>query len=202
LLETINLLALTLPFICAGAAYTKLRERAISKALAAVVATGILAMVFVGYSFVYRYFGFPPWMRWLVYSYHSEPLPGRPEVGIDTKLDADWTIVGMNYEWMVLVAKPHLQIGSRPEAYMRWEFTEPQKSDDGNLYLSQVQWVELDCKNGSWNPLVITSYAANNLSGAEVDNLYGDREHPLWDTPESTSIFGAAVRAACHLFEK
>lgn len=200
MLETINWLALTVPFIAAGAAYTTLQEKAVSKALAAVVAVGILVTVFVGYSFMYRSLGFPLWMRWFAPTAHAEPLPGRPEVNVNTKLDADWTIVGMNYDWMVLVAKAHIQIGSLPEAYMRWEFAKPQKSDDGTAYLSEVQWVELECKKGSWNPLVVTSYAANNLSGAEVHSSRGDRENPLWDTPEPTSIFGAAVRTACQLF--
>jgi hypothetical protein len=85
---------------------------------------------------------------------------------------------------------------------MRWEFAKSQETDDGKAYLSQVQWVELECKKGSWNPLVITSYASNNLSGAEVYNGRGDRENPLWDTPESTSILGAAVRTGCQLFER
>ena len=151
---------------------------------------------------MYHSIGFPLWMRWFSAAAHAEPLPGRPEMNIDTKLDADWTIVGMNYDWMVLVAKAHLQIGSHPEAYMGWEFAKSQETDDGKAYLPQVQWVELECKKGSWNPLVITSYASNNLSGAEVYNGRGDRENPLWDTPESTSILGAAVRTACQLFER
>lgn len=65
MLETVNFLALTVPFIAAGAAYTTLRERSVAKVLASIVAIGILAAVFVGYSFMYRYLGFPLWMRWL-----------------------------------------------------------------------------------------------------------------------------------------
>jgi hypothetical protein len=202
MLETINWLSLTLPFIAAVGAYTKLQEKAVPMVLAAVAAAGILVAIFIGYAFMYHSIGFPLWMRWFSAAAHAEPLPGRPEMNIDTKLDADWTIVGMNYDWMVLVAKAHLQIGSHPEAYMRWEFAKSQETDDGKAYLSQVQWVELECKKGSWNPLVITSYASNNLSGAEVYNGRGDRENPLWDTPESTSILGAAVRTACQLFER
>jgi hypothetical protein len=30
----------------------------------------------------------------------------------------------------------------------------------------------------------------------------GDRKNPLWDTPDPTSILGAAVRKACELFGK
>jgi hypothetical protein len=202
MLATINWLALTVPFIAAGAAYGTLQQKAVSRALAAIVAVGILTAVFAGYSLMHRSFGFPLWMGWFAPAAHVEPLPGRPEVSINTKLDADWSIVGMNYDWMVLVAKSHLQIGSLPEAYMRWEFARLQKSDNGKTYLSEVKMVELDCKAGRWNPLVVTSYAGNNLSGAEVYIGRGDRKNPLWDTPDPASIFGAAVRKACELFGK
>lgn len=63
MLETINWLALTVPFIAAGVVYTTLQEKAVPKALAAVAAVGILVAVFVGYSFMYRSLGFPLWMR-------------------------------------------------------------------------------------------------------------------------------------------
>jgi hypothetical protein len=170
MLETINWLSLTLPFIAAVGAYTKLQEKAVPIVLAAVAAAGVLVAIFFGYAFMYHSIGFPLWMRWFSAA-DAEPLPGRPEININTKLDADWTIVGMNYDWMVLVAKAHLQIGSHPEAYMRWEFAKSQETDDGKAYSSQVQWVELECKKGSWNPLVITSYASNNLSGAECTTV-------------------------------
>jgi hypothetical protein len=138
----------------------------VAKVLAGIVALGILAAVFVGHSFMYRHLGFPLWLRWLAAAAHAEPLPGRPEVRINTKLDADWTIVGMNYDWMLLVAKLHFPSGSAPEIHMRWEYTEPRKDEGGKPYLSEVQIVELDCKATRMNVPVITSYAANNLSGA------------------------------------
>jgi hypothetical protein len=49
MLETINWLALTVPFIVAGAAYTTLQEKSVSKALAATIACCILAAVFGGF---------------------------------------------------------------------------------------------------------------------------------------------------------
>ena len=202
MLETINWLALTVPFIAAGAAYTTLHEKRWPKVLVGIVALAILSAVFVGYSFMYRSLGFPLWMRWLAPAAYAEPLPGRPEVQINTKLNADWTIVGMNYDWMVLVAKAHLQIGKYPEAFMRWEHAKPQKNGDGKLYLSEVQQVELDCPANRWNPLVFISYAENNLSGTEVYSGRGDPKNPIWDSPEPQSIFGAAVRKACELFGK
>jgi len=65
LLETINWLALTFPFIAAGAAFVSLQERQQSKLLATCVAVVILAAAFVGYSYMYHAVGFPLWMRWL-----------------------------------------------------------------------------------------------------------------------------------------
>jgi hypothetical protein len=199
-LETINWLALTIPFVAAGAAYVALQKMRIPKVLASIIATTILATVFLGYSFLYHSLGFPLWMRWLVPSAQGEPLPGRPEVQINTNLNADWTIVGMNYDWMVLVARAHLQIGSRPEAFMRWEYANPQKTDDGKLYLSEVQQIELDCAASRWNPLVVITYTENNLTGAEVYSGRGDPRKPLWDKPDSKSIFAAAIKSACELF--
>ncbi len=200
MLETINFLAFTIPFIAAGAAYSTLQQKAVPKIVSIIIAFGILVGFFVSYLQMYRGIGFPLWMRWLAPAALAEPLPGRPEVNINTRLNAEWTIVGMNYNWMVLVAKAHIQIGSFPEAYMRWEFAGPQKSENGKGYLSEVQMVELDCKRGRWNPLIITSYSNNNLSGEEVYVGRGDRRQPLWDTPDPTSIFGAAVVKACELF--
>lgn len=170
--------------------------------LAGIVAAAILAAIFSGYSLMYRSLGFPLWMRWLAPSAHAEPLPGKPEVQINTKLDADWTIVGMNYEWMVLVAKTHVQVGSRPEIYMRWEHVSPQDHEGGKKFLSEVHWVELDCPVGRMSTMVITSYAGNNLSGGEVYSGRRDPRNPEWDTPEPKSIFGASLRKGCELFGK
>jgi hypothetical protein len=202
MLDTINWLALTVPFIAAGTAYMTLREKLVAKVLAGIVALGILAMVFVGYSFLYRHLGFPFWMRWLASAAHAEPLPGRPEVRINTKLDADWTILGMNYDWMLLVAKVHVPMGPIPEFYMRWEFTKPKNTDEGKPFLSEVQIVELDCKLTRSNVLAITSYAGNNLSGANVYSGHGNRADPLWDTPAPKSIGAAAIRKSCELLGK
>jgi hypothetical protein len=104
-----------------------------------------------------------------------------------------------NYDWMVLVAKAHLQMGRNPEAFIRWEFASPQKTEAGKLYLSEVQQVELDCAGNRWNPLLAICYAQNNLSGAEVYSGRGDPRKPVWDTPDPNSIFAAAVRKGCEL---
>lgn len=202
-LETINWLALTVPFIAAGATYTSLQEKRWPKALAGIVALFILAVVFVGYTFMYRSLGFPLWMRWLApVAAYAEPLPGKPEVQINTKLDADWIIVGMNYEWMVLVAKAHLQIGARPEIYIRWEHVDPQDTDGGKKYLSAVNWVELDCSARRMNTMMINSFTANNLADAEVYSGQGDPRQPNWNAPEAGSIGSEAIRKGCELFGK
>ncbi|MBU2582560.1 MAG: hypothetical protein KJ622_12660 [Alphaproteobacteria bacterium] len=199
MLETINWLALTIPFIAAGATYITLEEKRWPKLIAGLAAAAILVAIFFGYTFVYLSIGFPLWMGWFAPASEAESLPGRPEVQINTKLNADWTIVGMNYDWMALVAKAHLQIGSRPEIYMRFEHVSPQDSGDGKKYLSEVNWVELDCAAGRMNTLVITSYAGNNLSGGEVYSGRSDPRNPEWDTPEPKSIFAASVRKGCEL---
>lgn len=64
-LETINWLALTVPFIAAGSAYFGIIEKQLPKILAAVAAAAIMVATFVGYTYLYRAIGFPLWMRWL-----------------------------------------------------------------------------------------------------------------------------------------
>lgn len=65
MLETINWLSLTVPFIGAGATYVGLVEKRLPKAVAAVGAAAIVAATFVCYTYMYRAIGFPLWMRWL-----------------------------------------------------------------------------------------------------------------------------------------
>jgi hypothetical protein len=200
-IEGSNWLAFTVPLIAAGGAYFMLKDRSWPKVLAGIIAFAILAVFFIGYSFMYRSIGFPFWMRWLTpASVDAEPLPGRPEVQINTKLDADWAIVGMNYDWMVLVAMAPTQIGKHPHALIRWEYTKPQKVDDDKPYLSEVEWVELDCPENRFNLILVNSYAENNFSGTQVYTGFGSMKNPQWIVPEPQSISGAAVREACKLF--
>lgn len=60
--DTLNWLALTIPFIAAGSAYGSLQER---KLWAVFAAAAIMVAVFAVYSYMYRAIGFPLWMRWL-----------------------------------------------------------------------------------------------------------------------------------------
>jgi len=65
MLDTVNWLSLTVPFIAAGAAYVGLVEKRLPKVLAAVAAAAIVAATFVAHTYMYRALGFPLWMRWL-----------------------------------------------------------------------------------------------------------------------------------------
>jgi hypothetical protein len=65
MLDTINWLSLTVPFVVAGAAYIGIVENQLSKFLAAAAAAAIMAATFIGYTYLYRAIGFPLWMRWL-----------------------------------------------------------------------------------------------------------------------------------------
>lgn len=201
MLETLNWLALCVPLIAAWGAYTVLQEKSAPKAMALIAAFSVLGVVLLGYTLAYRSIGFPFWVRWLAPSARAEPLPGRPEIDINTKLNADWTIVGMNFGWMLLVAKVHVPMGPAPEIYMRWEYAKP-RTEEGKSYLSEVQMVELDCRATRMNLLVIISYAENNLSGREVYSGRGHRSQPNWDTPAPTSIGAEAIRKSCELLGK
>ncbi len=65
MLDTINWLSLTVPFIAAGAAYVGIVEKQLPRFLAAIAAAAIMAGTFIGYTYLYRAIGFPLWMRWL-----------------------------------------------------------------------------------------------------------------------------------------
>lgn len=64
MLETINWLSLTVPFAAAGATYVGIVEKKLPKVLALVAAAAIMAVTFIGYTYLYRAIGFPLWMRW------------------------------------------------------------------------------------------------------------------------------------------
>lgn len=202
MLETISTIAFVAVLAAPLCTYSWMRERRWHRVFAGIAAAVALGALGIGYLLLYRAIGFPPFMRWFPTEARSEPLPGKPEVQINTKLDTDWTVVGMNYEWMVLVAKAHLQVGSRPEVYMRWEHVSPQDLEDGKKFLSEVHWVELDCPAGRMNTLMIHSFAGNNFSGEQVYSGRGDPRNPEWDTPNPKSIFAASVRKGCELFGK
>ncbi|MEQ1712449.1 MAG: hypothetical protein ABL908_13745 [Hyphomicrobium sp.] len=144
-----------------------LQDKRWPKVLASIVAVAIMAAIFVGYSLMYRSLGFPLWMRWLAPSAQAEPLPGKPEVRTNTKIDADWTIVGMNHEWMVLVAKPKSRSAPVPRFTCVGSTSVPRHSTtERNSCPRSIGWnwtARLDCMH----TLMIHSFAGNNFSGGE-----------------------------------
>ncbi len=164
-----------------------------SRYLRIVLAPALIWSMVIGFIFC---------MRGIASISHAEPLPGRPELSIDTKLGGDWTIVGMNYDWMLLVTKFPVQMGVLPEAVLRWEYTNPRQHENGKHYLSAWDVVQLDCKGARMNIIIIHKYAGNNKSGENIYSGMGEPSRPDWDTPASKSIGAEAIRKACALFTK
>lgn len=51
--------------------------------------------------------------------------------------------------------------------WMRQEYPEPQRSDNDDIYFSNVEKVQYDCGNARIRVLVVIYYGANNLSGTQ-----------------------------------
>ncbi|MFZ1107376.1 MAG: hypothetical protein WAN43_03365 [Rhodomicrobium sp.] len=75
LFDTINWLAVTVPFFAAWGAYSALQEKAFPKAIASIAGLAILAAIFGGYTLTYQYTGFPMWMRWFTIQTSASVFP-------------------------------------------------------------------------------------------------------------------------------
>ena len=64
IIETLNWLTITVPFIAAGSFYSWLEARKVQKAIS--VAFAVLALLGLWFLlfFIYQTIGFPFWMRW------------------------------------------------------------------------------------------------------------------------------------------
>jgi hypothetical protein len=51
--------------------------------------------------------------------------------------------------------------------WLRQEYPEPQHSESGETYLSNVEKVQYDCGNDRIRALMVIYYAGNNISGSQ-----------------------------------
>jgi hypothetical protein len=69
-------------------------------------------------------------------------------------------------------------------AWLRQEFPEPQRSDAGAAYLSDVEKVQYDCGKERARVLLVIYYANNNLAGSQQSEEADPKEDPKeakWD---------------------
>lgn len=63
-------------------------------------------------------------------------------------------------------------------AWLRQEYPEPQRSNGGDFYLSNVEKVQYDCGNERARALLIIYYAENNISGSEQSEATDIKQAP------------------------
>jgi hypothetical protein len=63
-------------------------------------------------------------------------------------------------------------------AWLRQEYPEPQRSQGGGIYLSNVEKVQYDCANERARALILIYYSENNISGSEQSEAADPKEAP------------------------
>ena len=63
-------------------------------------------------------------------------------------------------------------------AWMRQEYPEPQRSESGGIYLSNVEKVQYDCANERARALLIIYYSENNITGTQQSEATDVKEAP------------------------
>jgi hypothetical protein len=64
-------------------------------------------------------------------------------------------------------------------AWLRQEYPEPQRSNNGNIYLSYVEKIQYDCGNERARALLLIYYSENNITGSEESNAT-DVKEAVW----------------------
>jgi hypothetical protein len=63
-------------------------------------------------------------------------------------------------------------------AWLRQEYPEPQRSDSGSTYLSNVEQVQYDCAKEQARALLIIYYSENNVAGSEQSEASDPKQAP------------------------
>lgn len=63
-------------------------------------------------------------------------------------------------------------------AWLRQEYPEPQRSEGGSIYLSNVEKVQYDCANERARALLVIYYSENNIGGSEQSEATDPKEAP------------------------
>ncbi len=89
--------------------------------------------------------------------------------------------VGADGSWATFSTDHQLKrSGHVVTAWLRQEFTEPQRSADGAVYLSDVEKVQYDCAKEQARVLLIIYYTDNNLAGSQQSEA-ADPKQVEWD---------------------
>ena len=69
--------------------------------------------------------------------------------------------------------------GKLVTAWLRQEYPEPQRSNNGNVYLSYVEKIQYDCANERARALLLIYYSDNNIMGSEESEAT-DVKEAVW----------------------
>ena len=69
--------------------------------------------------------------------------------------------------------------GKLVTAWLRQEYPEPQRSNNGNIYLSYVEKIQYDCANERARALLLIYYSDNNIMGSEESEAT-DVKEAVW----------------------
>jgi len=76
--------------------------------------------------------------------------------------------------------------------WLRQEYPEPQRTDDGDMYLSDVEKLQYDCAKEQTRALLVIYYAENSLAGSQQSEA-ADVKQAAWDPivpgTQSESVF-------------
>ncbi|HEX9139642.1 MAG TPA: surface-adhesin E family protein, partial [Steroidobacteraceae bacterium] len=82
--------------------------------------------------------------------------------------------------------------------WLRQEYPEPQRSNGGDIYMSNVEKIQYDCANERARALLIIYYSENNISGTQQSEATDIKQAP-WDPivpgTQSESLYQWACEA-------
>jgi hypothetical protein len=80
--------------------------------------------------------------------------------------------------------------------WLRQEYPEPQRSDGGDLYFSNVEKIQYDCAKERGRPLLVIYYTENNIGGAQQSDQM-DPKQSGWDAVVPGTQNDAIYQWAC-----
>lgn len=89
--------------------------------------------------------------------------------------------VGADGSWAAFSTEHQLKRSGRlVTAWLRQEYPEPQRSQGGDVYSSDVERIQYDCGKDQARVLLAIYYAENNLAGSQTSEQ-ADPKLPGWD---------------------
>jgi hypothetical protein len=89
--------------------------------------------------------------------------------------------VGTDGSWATFSTEHQMKrSGHMVTVWLRQEYPEPQRSADGDVYLSDVEKIQYDCAKAKAQVLLAVYYMQNNLAGNQVSEE-ADPKQAAWD---------------------